>query len=71
MLIEINHHFLQSAVAVWALLQGATFLLFGVLWILENRAAVNKAFALRDQLRTMLLLTTLFGIAWMIAGNIW
>jgi hypothetical protein len=62
---------LQSAVAVWALLQGATFLFFGVLWILENRAAVNKQFALRDQLRTLLLLTTLFGIAWMIAGNTW
>jgi len=65
---QISGH---SAVAVWALLQGATFLLFGFLWVLENRAAVNKAFALRDQLRTLLLLTTLFGIAWMIAGNVW
>jgi len=65
---QISGH---SAVAVWALLQGATFLLFGLLWVLENRAAVNKAFALRDQLRTLLLLTALFGIAWMIAGNVW
>ena len=61
----------QSAVAVWSLLQGATILLLGLLWLLENRAAMINAIALRDQLRTMLLVTALFGVAWMIAGNVW
>ena len=61
----------QSTVAVWSLLQGATILLLGVLWVLENRAAIMNAIALRDQLRTMLFVTSLFGFAWMVAGNLW
>ena len=50
---------------------GSTFFFFGLLWILENRAAAMRAFALRDRLRTLLLLTALFFLAWLIAGNVW
>ena len=61
----------QSKVAVWALLQGSTFFFLGLVCFLENLAATRKLIALRDQLRTLLLLTVLFFIAWMIAGNAW
>jgi hypothetical protein len=67
----INDFLYQSIVAVWSLLQGATIFFLGLLWLLENRAAMMNAIALRDQLRTMILVTALFGIAWMIAGNVW
>jgi len=40
-------------------------------WILENRAAAMSARALRDQIRSVTLLTALFGVAWLIAGNVW
>jgi len=60
-----------STVAVWANLMGATFFFLGLLWFLENRAAAMRAYALRDRLRTLLLLTTLFFLSWLIAGNVW
>ena len=56
---------------MWSLLMGATIFFLGLLWILENRAAISNAITLRDQLRTLLLLTACFGISWMIAGNAW
>ena len=62
---------MQSAVAVWSLLMGATILFLSFLWILENRAAMMHATTLQNQLRTLILLTACFGIAWMIAGNTW
>jgi len=65
---QISGH---STAAVWALLQGSTILFLGLLWVLENLAATMNLIALRDQLRTLLLLTSCFGIAWMIAGNAW
>jgi hypothetical protein len=68
---ETETMFEQSKVAVWALLQGSTFVFIGLLSVLEYFAAARKYIALRDQLRTSLLLTGLFFIAWMIAGNAW
>jgi hypothetical protein len=68
---RLRFDFKQSIVAVWALLQGSTFFFLGLLCVLENVAASRKAVALRDQLRTLLLLTGLFFVAWMIAGNVW
>jgi hypothetical protein len=50
---------------------GATILFLSFLWILENRAAMMHATTLQNQLRTLILLTACFGIAWMIAGNTW
>jgi hypothetical protein len=68
---DSRFHVLQSKVAVWALLQGATFFFLGLLCVIENLAASRKLITLRDQLRTLLLLTALFLVAWMIAGNVW
>mmetsp|Transcript_29746 Transcript_29746/g.78495 ORF Transcript_29746/g.78495 Transcript_29746/m.78495 type:complete len:593 (-) Transcript_29746:262-2040(-) len=57
--------------AVWALLQGSTIIFIGFLWILENLAASMGARAFRDQVRTLILLSGLFGFCWLIQGNIW
>lgn len=61
----------QSTVAVWALLMGSAFFFVGLLWFLEALAATMRAYALRDRIRTLLLLSTLFFFAWLIAGNVW
>lgn len=50
---------------------GSTILFIGVFVIIENLAAQNKMKALRDQVRTLITLTSLFGIAWWITGNAW
>ncbi len=62
---------LQSTVVVWAVLMGALWLTLGLLFLFEYLAAYLRLFALRDRLRTLLLLGGLFGIAWLIAGNVW
>ncbi len=61
----------QSTVAVWALLMGSTWFFVGLLWFLESLAASMRAYALRDRIRTLLLLSVLFFFAWLIAGNVW
>ena len=52
-------------------MQGATLLLLGALWVLESAAAGAGAAGVRDQLRTGLVLGSLFGAAWLVAGNVW
>jgi hypothetical protein len=61
----------QSTAEVWAVVQGSAALLLGVLWVLESLAARAGAVAARDQLRTGLLLASLFGVSWLVAGNVW
>ena len=53
------------------MVQGSAALLLGVLWVLESLAARAGAVAARDQLRTGLLLASLFGVSWLVAGNVW
>ena len=62
---------MQPTVAVWAYITATTILFIGLLVVLENFAARTKAVALRDQLRTLITLASLFGIAWWITGNNW
>mmetsp|Transcript_64779 Transcript_64779/g.173829 ORF Transcript_64779/g.173829 Transcript_64779/m.173829 type:complete len:249 (-) Transcript_64779:401-1147(-) len=52
-------------------MQGSAFFFCGFLWVLEYLAAAMRAIALRDRIRTILLLTVMFTLAWMIAGNVW
>ena len=62
---------MQPTVAVWAYIMGSTILFIGVFLIIENLAAQYKMKAVRDQTRTLILLTSLFGVAWWITGNNW
>ena len=48
-----------------------TILFIGIFLILENLAATYKFVGIRDQLRTIILLTSLFGFTWWITGNNW
>ncbi len=62
---------MQPTVAVWAYIMATTILLIGFFLIMENIAAENKARGLRDQMRTLILLASLFAVAWWITGNSW
>jgi hypothetical protein len=61
----------QPTVAVWAYVMGCGILVLGIFLLFENCAAENKSRAARDQIRTLILLLTLFGISWWFAGNAW
>ena len=56
---------------MWALVMGPAFLVLGVLWLAENRAAAAKSLPLRDALRAAIGLLALFALAWLILGNVW
>ena len=62
---------MQPTVAVWAYIMAAAILFIGFFLIVENIAADYKARGLRDQMRTLILLTSLFAVAWWIIGNSW
>uniref|UniRef100_A0A6T8BZW8 Uncharacterized protein n=1 Tax=Cryptomonas curvata TaxID=233186 RepID=A0A6T8BZW8_9CRYP len=62
---------MQPTVAVWAYIMAAAILVIGFFLIIENIAADYKARGLRDQMRTLILLTSIFSVAWWITGNSW
>ncbi len=50
---------------------GTGILVLGIFLLFENCAAENKSRAARDQMRSLILLLSLFGISWWFSGNAW